>query len=493
MLLELRSVSKRFGGTVALDCVDWAVEAREVHCLIGENGSGKSTLIKIISGVYGLEAGGEILLDGKRVGDLDPNLSRSLGIEVIFQDLSLFPNLSVYENIALDFQGSNPFALIKRSAMRATAQAALDRVGARLSLDARVGSLSVSQRQLVAICRSLAKDARLLFMDEPTASLTRQEVEHLFDVVRRLKDQGVSIVFVSHRLDEILDIADRVTVIRDGKKVSTMSAVDMTEDILTEQMTGERIKAEFLTSGTTDGPCVLEVRDLSRLGEFERLNMSLHEGEVLGIVGLLGAGRTEFALSLFGMTQPHSGEIILDGQPVRFASNREAIARGLAYVSEDRLSLGLHLGQPIYENIALTVLDRLKGFLGIVTGRKREQVGADWSGKLGVKAASVKDAVSTLSGGNQQRVVLSKWLATNPRILILDSPTIGVDIKNKKAIYEIIQALALEKVSVIMISDELNELYFNANRILHMADGKICGEYRPQDMTREEITNAIYA
>lgn len=492
-MLELRGISKSFGGTTAIDEMDWEVAEGEIHCLVGENGCGKSTLIKIVSGVHRPEPGGAIGLAGAWHKSLTPHAAKALGIQVIFQDLSLFPNLTVRENIGADYTAASLFAPVSRKAMRARAIAAMDRVGTQLPLEATVGSLSVSQRQLVAICRGLASNARLLFMDEPTASLTRHEADILFATVRRLKEQGVSIVFVSHRLDEIIEIADRVTVMRDGRKVATSKASEVDIDRLTELMTGERITDKTVETDIAGGAARLTVSGLSRRGEFSDVSFSVAPGEVLGIVGLLGAGRTELALTLFGMTRADSGTVRLDGEELHLRSNRDAIAKGIAYVSEDRLSLGLNVRQSISDNIALTVLERIRDRLGQVPAARRMLVANEWVERLGVKTHSVSAPVLTLSGGNQQRVVLAKWLATNPRLLILDSPTVGVDVRNKKAIYELVRALADKGVSIILISDEVSEVFFHANRVLHMAHGRLMGEYRPRTSSRQQISDAIYA
>jgi simple sugar transport system ATP-binding protein len=491
--LALSGIGKRFGGTVALDSIDWSVEAGEVHCLVGENGSGKSTLIKILAGVYAPDPGGTISIDGVVHQKLTPHQARALGIQVIFQDLSLFPNLTVLENIAIDQELGGALKVPPRRAMREAALAALARLDAHLPLDAPVGNLSVGQRQIVAICRGLAANARLLFMDEPTASLTRHEVELLLGTVRRLKAQGVAIVFVSHRLEEVVEIAERVTVLRDGRKVGTFPASDIDDHRLAELMTGRTIEHAVRARRFDARECVLEVRNAARAGEFEDVSLTLHAGEIVGLIGLLGAGRTELALALFGMTPLERGDIILDGRPVRLRSNRDAVERGIAYVSEDRLSLGLNLRQSIADNISITVLDQLSDRVGLVSPRDRTGMAQSWVGRLDIRASSVDAAAQTLSGGNQQRIVLAKWLATKPKVLILDSPTVGVDIRNKQGIYDVIRQLADRGVAILLISDEVPEVYFNADRILHMRDGRIAGKYVPGDVSEHDLAEAIYA
>ncbi len=324
--LELKNIGKRFGGAVALKEIDWTVNTGEVHCLVGENGSGKSTLIKIIAGVHASDSGGEIKVDGVVHQSLSPHHAKMLGIQVIYQDLSLFPNLTVLENIAIDNELGGAMRPAPRRAMRVTAKAALARIEATLPLNARVGTLPVAQRQLVAICRGLAVNARLLVMDEPTSSLTRHEVDLLLRHVRRLKALGVALVFVSHRLAEVMEIAERVTVLRDGRKVGTFSADEVDDHRLAELMTGNRIEHSIPDHQFADRRPVLEIRGAKRAGEFEDVSFTLHGGEVLGLIGLLGSGRTELALALFGMSRLDRGEVLLEGKPAKLSSNRASIA-----------------------------------------------------------------------------------------------------------------------------------------------------------------------
>ncbi|HET6620770.1 MAG TPA: sugar ABC transporter ATP-binding protein [Dongiaceae bacterium] len=492
-LLALSRIGKRFGGTVALDGIDWSVEPGEVHCLVGENGSGKSTLIKILAGVHAPDAGGAILIDGVSHQKLSPHQAKALGIQVIFQDLSLFPNLTVWENIAVDQELGAVLKPPPRGAMRDAALAALARLDAHLPLDAPVGALPVARRQIVAICRGLAANARILFMDEPTASLTRHEVNLLLDTVHRLKAQGVAIVFVSHRLEEVVEIAERVTVLRDGRLVGTFPASEIDDHRLAELMTGSRIEHKVRAHGRGSRQPVLELRKAGRAREFEDVSLVIHAGEILGLTGLLGAGRTELALALFGMTLLERGEILMEGVPVRLHSNRDAVAHGIAHVSEDRLALGLNLRQSIADNISITVLDQLADRTGLVSPGGRSRMAERWVERLGIRASHVGAAAQTLSGGNQQRVVLAKWLATEPKVLILDSPTVGVDIRNKQGIYEVIRQLAERGVAILLISDEVPEVYFNADRILHMRDGRIVGEFVPGNVSEHDLARAIYA
>jgi simple sugar transport system ATP-binding protein len=489
--LELHNISKHFGGVRALSGIDFDVEAGEVHCLAGENGSGKSTLIKIIAGVQQPEAGGRMRIDGRDRVHLTPTESIASGIQVIYQDLSLFPNLTVAENIAVErHSGLKP---VRWGEIRRVAIEAMQRIDIAIDPDMIVAELSIAQRQLVAICRALANDARLVIMDEPTASLTRHEVDALLKLTLELKRRNVAVVFVSHRLDEVLEIAERVTVLRNGEKLGTFDAKGMTDRRLIELMTGKSFDHRPIEDRPPAGPPVFEVRGLSRAGEYRDVSLAVGRGEIVGITGRLGSGRTELALSLFGMTQPDSGEIRMDGQAVTLRSNRDAIDHGIAYVSEDRLSLGLVMDQPIASNIVLPVLESLAGGSGLVQDDKRQETVARWISDLGIKVSDPSNPVRTLSGGNQQRVVLAKWLATKPRLLILDSPTVGVDINAKDGIYAIVRRLAAEGLSVIMISDEIPEVYCHTHRVLVMRDGAITGEYRPLEATEAELREAVDA
>ena len=490
--LELTNVSKQFGGVRALSEVSLELAAGEVHCLAGENGSGKSTLIKIISGVQPPDPGARIVIDGHEHPHLTPAESTRLGIQVIYQDLSLFPELTVAENIA--FAGHlGRLRGVDWRRIRDTAAAVMQRIGIALDPRAKVAELAIAQRQLVAICRALAAEARLVIMDEPTASLTRHEVDALLALTRELTQRGITIVFVSHRLDEVLDIADRVTVLRDGRKLGTYPAAEMTGRRLGELMTGGDFHYVPSVPDLAGAPIVLSVKNLSREGDFADITFDLRAGEILGVTGLLGSGRTELALSLFGMRPANGGEICVGGTPVAIRSNRNAIAHGIAYVPEDRLTLGLVLEQPISSNIVLSILNRLAAGFGLLRHDRRRAEVAGWVSRLGIKVSNPDNPVRTLSGGNQQRVVLAKWLATGPRVLILDSPTVGVDVSAKDGIYAIVKQLAAQGIAVIMISDEISEVLYHSHRILVMHAGRITGEYRPDHVSEADLREAIDA
>lgn len=490
--LDLHAISKHFGGVVALRNVDLTLAEGEVHCLVGENGSGKSTLIKIIAGVLRPEPGGRIVIEGREFPHLNPVQSTACGIQVIYQDLSLFPNLSVAENIAVAGHLGAP-RVVNWRRLRMTADAAMARVGASLDPDARVEDLSIANRQLVAICRAMAADAKLVIMDEPTASLTRHEVDALVRLVADLKRAGICIVFVSHRLDEVMEIAERVTVLRDGMKVGVFPAREMDDKKLATLMTGKAFAYQTNPTDFAASKTVLSVNRLSRTGQYEDISLDIRAGEIVGLTGLLGSGRTEFALSLFGMNEPTSGEIRLNGKPLALKTNAQAIEEGIAYVSEDRLNLGLVLEQPISSNILVTVLDKLSNRVGLVPEATRQRTARQWIDDLAIKAPNPDNAVRTLSGGNQQRVVLAKWMATQPRLLILDSPTVGVDIAAKDGIYEVVRALAARGVAILLISDEIPEVFYHAHRVLVMRRGRLAGECVPHTSSEEELQAVVDA
>ncbi|MDP1577878.1 MAG: sugar ABC transporter ATP-binding protein, partial [Cypionkella sp.] len=392
--LRLKAVSKVFGGAKALDAVDFDVKVGEVHCLAGENGCGKSTLIKIVTGVYRPESADLVELFGERLETITPVMARQKGVSVIWQDLALFPNMSVAENIAFDeLVGLRPKAVDYRG-MKTRAAEVLGRLGVTLDLDAPLDSLLIAQRQVVAIARALMNDARLIFMDEPTASLTQSETDRLLDIVRKLSASGVAIVFVSHRLAEVLDIAARVTVVRDGRLVGVFTTKGMTQARLGELMTGHLLEAGVVAADKSASPVVLEVRGLSVAGQFDDVDLSIRAGEVVGLVGLIGAGRTELAHAIMGMTRLTSGEMRLMDAPYRPTSIRAAIAQGLAYVSEDRLQLGLLQKQSIADNAAISVLDRLLDRAGLISAAKKEDLISGWVAKLGIKIGKSENAIS---------------------------------------------------------------------------------------------------
>ena len=491
--LRLHKVSKAFGGVQALNAVDFEVRAGEVHCLAGENGCGKSTLIKVVTGVHQPESAELIELFGSPVDRINPVMARQMGVSVIWQDLALFPHMSVAENIAFDdLVGLRPRS-VKYGEMIARSAEVLARLGVTMDLSAPLNDLPIAQRQVVAIARALMNDAKLIFMDEPTASLTQSETDRLLDIVRKLSSDGVAIVFVSHRLAEVLDIAERVTVVRDGNLVGVYPTAGMTQARLGELMTGHLIENAVVARDLPDAPVVFEAHNLSRHGEFSDVSLQIRAGEVLGLTGLIGAGRTELAHVMMGMRKADAGAMTLNGAPYQPANIRKAIAQGMAYVSEDRLSLGLLQKQSIGDNAVISVLHKLTAATGLISETRKADVIRHWIRELGVKIGTPEDAISTLSGGNQQKVVLAKWLATDPKLLILDSPTVGVDVGARAGIFRIIRALADEGLAILLISDEVTEVMFHSDRILQMADGRIVEEFDPRKITVPQLEERIYA
>jgi len=525
-LLSLRDVNISFGSIQALKSVDFDVAHGEVHCLAGENGCGKSTLIKVISGVYKPDIGARIHYNGKDYPNMSPSLAQAGGVRVIWQDLALFPEMTVAENISFQMLVGR-FKRVDFAKIRQQARDMLHKLGISLDLDKKLKHFTIAQRQMVAIARALIGNPKIVFMDEPTASLTQVETDALLNIVRNLSQAGIAVVFVSHRLAEVLEISQRITVLRDGRLVGIYPTTGMTQSRLGELMTGKTFERkqraqtqtlpqqpvleQFPKSVTrfseencgkiqeleysaerSETKTVLEVKNLSRTGEFEDISLTVRQGEILGIVGLLGAGRSELALTLFGMNKAHSGSIELEGRKVHFSSNRQAIQAGIGYLSEDRLNLGLVQAQPIDDNLVISSLKKILRF-GFLSKSKKHTLVSHWVEELGIKTGSYGNAVSTLSGGNQQRIAIARWLAIQPKLLILDAPTVGVDVGARSAIFDIVSKLAKNGLAIILISDEVGEVYYNSDRILHMAHGRIIGEYSPEKSTLKAVEEAVYA
>jgi simple sugar transport system ATP-binding protein len=491
--LRAQSVTQKFGAFVALEDVSFDLKVGEVHCLAGENGCGKSTLIKVINGVNTPEPGAQIsFYDSAPASRVSPTDAKRHGLHVIWQDLALFPDLTVAENITFDSFIAAPFA--PRGTAEKTDRAAqvITRLGVKLDPHAKLGDLSIAKRQLVAICRVLDANARIIFMDEPTASLTRKETQTLLDIVRKLSADGISIVFVSHRLAEMLDVCERVTVLRDGAFVGSYPTEGMTQKRLSTLMTGLDLN-EQPRDVESFGETAIEVRSLSRDAEYDDISFSVRRGEILGLTGLMGSGRTEIALSLFGMTQADQGAILIDGKPVNFRNSRAAVRAGVAYVSEDRLNLGLVQSQSIIKNTASTVLDDLAKPSFYLSPARLRALCTDWIAQLNTKVSDPRLPVSSLSGGNQQRIVLAKWLATNPKVLILDAPTVGVDVGAKAGIFEIVRDLAEKGMAIILISDEASEIHTHADRVLILRGGKIHKDLKPATVSEEKLEEMINA
>jgi len=485
-LLTVSGVAKDFAGVQALKGVSFDLLAGEVHALVGENGAGKSTLIKVMTGAHAPDTG-RIEVDGHPVAGNSPQKSRALGIAAIYQQPALFPDLSVAENMALGFERGGSWRLIDWRGRRARAKELLDRIGARISPDAPVSDLTMPEQQMVEIAKSLGGRAKVLIMDEPTASLPEHEVENLFRVVRELKGQGVGIVYVSHRLDELYALADRVTVLRDGQTVATRPMKDVERPELIRLMVGREISAIFPKRDVKQGDVVLETRGLEcRDSGVRGVSLSLRSGEILGLAGLVGAGRTELARVLFGLTPATGGEILLNGRSVSIRTPAAAVDRGIAYVPEDRRRHGVILELPIAANATLAILPRLSkaGFLDFA--RERE-LAASYVEKLAVKTPSIDAPAGNLSGGNQQKVALARWLATEPKVLILDEPTQGIDVGAKSEIHRLMVDLAERGLAILMISSELPEILGMSDRVGVMRGGALSGILSRAEATQERV------
>jgi simple sugar transport system ATP-binding protein len=491
-LLQLRAIDKRFVGVHALKRVDFAVRPGEIRCLVGENGSGKSTLIKIISGVVRPDSG-EIWVAGERVPAATANEMIRRGVQVIYQDLSLFPNLTVAENVAMPRIAASGRALIDWRGVKTTAQAAMARIDARIDPDAVVGDLPVGLQQMVAICRALTGEVKLLILDEPSASLTKVEIDHLLSVVDDMKRRGIAIIFITHKLDEVLKVADTVTGLRDGEIVGTFERSALDHDKLVEIVTGKSVDQSRFTLDKRERKKVLEVRNLSKRNNFAGVSFDLHEGEIVGVAGVVGSGRTEVAMALFGVAPAEAGAIVVDGVERRIASVQDAVAAGFACVPESRLTQGLALKRSVDDNLVAAAIERCIGRFRLIDNNRRRGLVAEWIARLAIRASDPEVAVETLSGGNQQRVVIGKWLATRPKIFVLDGPTVGVDIAAKSAIHHIVRRLAAEGAGVILISDEAPELVRNTNRILLMRGGRIRSEIASGSVTPEELQTLVEA
>lgn len=490
-LVRLTDVSKSFAGVHALQGVDLTIHRGEIVCLAGENGSGKSTLIKILAGAQQADTG-TIEIDGKPHRSLHPIEAVRAGIQVIYQDFSLFPNLTVAENIAFNHQLSHGKRLVNRRDVRHIAKEALDRIGVKIALDRIVETLPVADKQLVAISRALLHDARLIVMDEPTTALTEREVRALLDIIRKLQSDGVAVLFVSHKLKEIFAVCQKIAVLRNGRKVAEGAAESFDLRSLTYHMTGRHLEVVDLPpSAGPEAPVLLRVEGLGRGTQLDNVSFDLRAGEVLGIAGLLGSGRTDLAKALFGLAPADRGRILMEGREVTIRSVRDAMTQGIGYVPEDRLTEGLFLPQSIGRNVAVGILDRFAGLSGALDHGTLGDHVDDWVRRLKVATPSTALPVQSLSGGNQQRVVLARWLATNPRILILNGPTVGVDVGSKADIHAIIADLARQGLGVIVISDDLPEVLAACHRILVMRDGRLIDEVARDEANEDELAHRL--
>ena len=492
-ILSARGISKRFGGVQALDDVSLELVPGEVHCIAGENGCGKSTLIKIISGAERPDSG-QIVVDGASHSRMNTTGAITSGIQVIYQDFSLFPNLSVAENIVLTAAVASRRRLYRARALRPRARAIIDELGLELDLDREVGELSVADKQLTAICRALVNDARVIIMDEPTTALTHTEVTRLFAVVERLRARNVALAFVSHKLDEVLAISQRLTVIRSGRVVVSGPTSDFDRRSIARHMTGRELdESRHVNELPASSPVRLEVANLSLRGAFHDISFSVRAGEILGVTGLLGSGRTEIAEAIFGSRPAASGSIAVDGRLVPIHSIQDALAAGIGYVPEDRLSQGLFLEKSIADNIIASSLDEYRRWWRTLDARGiRSTIGRLFA-ELRIHAPNPQAPVRSLSGGNAQRVVLAKWLATEPKVLVLNGPTVGVDVGSKAQILDLLRGEAERGMAVIVISDDAPELVACCHRLLVVARGRVVDELIGEQITVESIQQGMAA
>jgi rhamnose transport system ATP-binding protein len=483
-VLVLEGVSKSFGAVAALRDVRLELRGGEAHALVGENGAGKSTLVKILAGAHAPDAG-TVTLDGEPLRLDGPADARDAGIAVIYQEPTLFPDLTVAENIFIGRQPLRSLRRVDTAAMRARAAALFERLGVHIDPDRPARGLSIADQQLVEIAKALSFDARILVMDEPTAALSGVEVERLFAVARALRDGGAAVLFISHRFDEVFSLCQRITVMRDGRWVSTDAAADLTVDQVVRRMVGREVSSMYpQRAATVVGEPRLEVRGLTSAGVFTDVSFTVHGGEVVALAGLVGAGRSEVIRAVFGIDRYDAGEVRVDGKPLAKGSAAAAIAAGLALVPEDRRQQGLVMELSVERNATLPRRWSLSR-LGLLFGPSERRDARTWAERLQVKAARLSDPVSTLSGGNQQKVVLAKWLSTAPRVLIVDEPTRGIDVGTKAEVHRLLSALADDGVAVLMVSSELPEVLGMADRVLVMHEGRLAADI-PRTRADEE-------
>jgi len=487
-VFELDGVTKRFGGVVAVEDVAFDLRPGEVHALVGENGAGKSTLMKIVDGLYGPDEG-TLEVGGEAASFSSPRDAEASGIAMIPQELDLFPELTVAENLFVGRKRPRTrWGGLDWEAMREEARKRLTALGVDLDPTSAVKRLSAAEQQIVAIARALVGEARAVIMDEPTSSLTGRETRQLFGIIGDLTAEDVGVVYISHRLEEIFEISDRITVLRDGHHIRTAQASELDAEELVRLMVGRPLNELFTRSESSPGETALEVRGLARDGQFEGVDLTLRRGEIVGLAGLVGAGRTELAQSIFGINRPDSGGIFVDGEEVRINSPQTAMQKGIFYVPEERRSQGLILPFSIKNNITLSILDRISR-LGFVS-RSERGIADRYMGELSIRGAGVSDPVSRLSGGNQQKVVVAKSLAREPNVLLLDEPTRGVDVGAKSEIYRLMDDLAKEGKAILLISSELEEVLSMADRVLVMREGRITGEFPRGEATQESVMTA---
>ena len=488
-ILELKNITKIFPGTIALDKVNFDLRKGEIHALIGENGAGKSTLIKIISGIL-LPNSGEIYLDGKLVNISNPLIAQHYGIAAIQQEPTIFPDLNVAENVFMGHMEYDRFTKrLKWKKMYEATEKLLKALEVKLNPREKVKNLSIANQQLVEIVKALSLNSRILIMDEPTSALTLHEVDELFGIIKQLQNSGTSIIYISHRIEETFEIADRVTVLRDGHYIGTRNVSETNVDELIRMMIGRTLSNIFPKTNIEKGETVLKVESLTKEDQFNNISFELHKGEILGFAGLVGAGRTEVARAIFGLETNVYGNIFINNEKIHIKSPSAALAHGIAYLPEDRQQQGLILPMDITKNITLPILDKLVK-LGWLNNDREITTAKKYATMLDVKAPGLWQKVLQLSGGNQQKVVLAKWLATNPKVLILDEPTKGIDVGAKAAVHKFMNELASHGLGIMMISSELPEILGMSDRIVVMCEGRITAVFERNEATQDKILSA---
>ncbi|PSB59153.1 D-xylose ABC transporter ATP-binding protein [Chroococcidiopsis cubana CCALA 043] len=486
--LEMQGITKKFHGVTALENVNLTVYPGEIHALMGENGAGKSTLMKILAGAYDTDAG-EIRINGDPVKISDPSAARQAGIALIYQELNLAPNLTVAENIFMGSELTKGYFL-DRDRMNQEAAAVLNSLGASFQPEDTVSRLSIAEQQQVEIARALKDNSRILIMDEPTAALSDRETEQLFELIRKLRDNGIAIIYISHRMEEIYALADRISVLRDGEYVGSLERQEISSERLVQMMVGRPLQDLFEKQpGKTIGSVVLEVKNISDGGKIQPASLTLHAGEIVGLAGLVGAGRTELCRLIFGADPKTSGEVILDGKHLNINQPSDAIAAGIGYVPEDRKEQGLFLEMSCRKNIAMNLLKR-EAKVGTISPLRINQIASAAVDNFNIRLAELGIRALDLSGGNQQKLLLARWLAIKPQVLMLDEPTRGVDIGAKSEIYRIISDLAAQGVAILMVSSELPEIIGMSDRVLVMREGRLVGELNStngEKITQEKI------
>lgn len=484
-LLWMKGITKVFPGVRALYNVDFKLESGEVRALVGENGAGKSTLIKILSGIY-QPTEGEIFLCGEKTVINHPSDAKRLGIAPVHQEVNLEPYLSVAENIFLERQPLNKFGLIDYKKMNADASYWLDQMGIYINPKMPLGMVSIAEKQMVAIAQAISLNAKIIIFDEPTSSLTQKETEHLFTVIKKLREKEIGIIYISHRLEEIFRICTSLTVMRDGQVTGNEKIENVTTDDIIRMMVGRELKDMFRRKNDYTGAPLLEIKGLKVKGILNDINIVLHKGEILGLSGLVGSGRTELARAIFGDLPYQEGEIYLEGKLIEPKQPSDSIKNGIALVPEDRKEIGLVLKQSVLKNISVTVLKKFQKF-GFIAEKGERELASSYIQRLAIKTPSPDQEAQFLSGGNQQRIVIAKWLATNPKVLIIDEPTRGIDVGAKSEIHELLDNLAAEGMAILMISSELPEIITMSDRVAVMYQGRICATLDRQDISEENI------